>query len=422
MKLSSRRIGRIIVVALAALPVHPAAAGDWPQFRGPSGSGVAAEDGLLETWPEAGPRIVWARPIGVGYSAVTVVGDRLYTMDATAEGEQLLCLDARSGETLWKKALGPFVESELGDGGPRSTPAVAGGLVLAVTSQSRFVALDAADGSPTWEADLTSFGPVPRFGYASSPLVDGDAVILEVGAPKKGPGVVAFHRGTGEILWQALDGPAGYSSALAVEIGGVHQYLFFRRAGQEMVSLGAEGEVLWRHPTPDALSTIVTPVFLPPDHVFISASEDAFGGRMLRVVGDEADFHVEQVWHERLMRNHFNGSVLVDGHLYGFDNGTFRCLDAWTGERRWAKRGFGKGSLVAAGDLLYVLGDGGETALVHATPDAYREAGRAQVMEGRSWTSPSLAGGRLYLRDFDEIACLDVRGDAPTSSESGTGR
>jgi outer membrane protein assembly factor BamB len=117
------------------------------------------------------------------------------------------------------------------------------------------------------------------------------------------------------------------------------------------------------------------------------------------------------------MRNHFNTSVLVGGHLYGFDNGTLRCLDAATGEKRWAKRGFGKGSVVASGDLLYVLSDAGLVVLVRASPEGFEELGRSQVMEGRSWTAPSLANGRLYVRDFDEIVSLDVGGASTKSSQ-----
>lgn len=281
-------------------------------------------------------------------------------------------------------------------------------MVYAISSQARVMALDAADGSLIWDRDLTQMGPVPRFGYAISPLVDGDVVLLELGRKEEGPGVVALDGETGESRWSALSGPAGYSSAIAVEIGGVKQYVIFRAVGREVVGLSRSGEVLWRWLAEGALSAIPMPIFFSPDRLFVSTSEDAFGGVMLRVSESSGTFVAEEIWSERLMRNHFNTSVLVKDHLFGFDNGTLRCLDAETGERRWAKRGFGKGSLIAAGELLYVLSDGGLVALVHATPERYEEAGRIQVMQGRSWTAPSLAHGRLYLRDFDEIVSLEV--------------
>ena len=402
---------------LLAAPLAHAA--DWSQFRGPDRAGVGEEEGLLDSWIDTQPTEVWRQSLGTGYSAVTAVGDRLYTMDADESQEHVLCLDAATGETVWKVDVGPFAPAELGDGGPRSTPTVEAGVVYTATYQSRLLALDAKDGSILWERDLTELGKVPRFGYSVSPLVDEGRVIVEVGDAEKSPGIVALDRQSGETLWSSLEGPAGYSSAVVAQIHGVQQYLLFRRAGQEAVSLSTSGEVLWRFPTPDALATIVVPIFVAPDRVFLSTSDDSFGGHMIRIVHDGGEFRAEEVWSERLMRNHFNTSVLVDGYLFGFDNGTLRCFNAETGERCWAKRGFGKGSVVAADGLLYVLSDAGLVALVRASPEGYEELGRLQVMEGRSWTAPSIANGRLYLRDFDEIVSLDIRGDTATGSQEG---
>lgn len=419
MRSSSRGAARFVLVLSIGLTVaNPVSAADWPQFRGPERLGTLEEAGILESWSADPPTVVWRQPIGTGYSSVAVVGDRLYTMDADESQEHVLCLDAATGETVWRFAAGDFVQAELGDGGPRSTPTVLEGVVYSTTSQAVLFALAAADGEMIWKTDLRQFGPTPRFGYATSALVDGDAVIVEVGDKDKSPGIVALDRETGELLWSSLEGPAGYSSAIVAEIGGVRQYVLFRRAGQEAVGLSTAGEVLWRFPTPEALAAIVMPVFLPPDKIFVSTSDDSFGGHMIRIGVGEDGFVVEELWSERLMRNHFNTSVLVQGHLYGFDNGTLRCLDATTGEKRWGKRGFGKGSVVAAGDLLFVLSDAGLVALVRATPDGFQELGRLQVMEGRSWTAPSIANGRLYLRDFDEIVSLDI-GEGGTASQGG---
>lgn len=395
------------------------AAADWPQFRGPERLGTVAEPELLAAWSEGQPTVVWHRPIGFGYSAITAVGNRLYTMDADQSQEHVLCLEAETGRTLWKVDVGDFVQAELGDGGPRSTPTVDGGVVFAATSQSRLLALGAEDGGSHWEVDLTEFGPVPRFGYAVSPLVDEGVVIVEVGDAEKSPGIVAFDKKTGELGWSTLEGPGGYSSVVAAELHDVRQYLLFRRAGQALVSLSTDGEVLWQHPTPDALAVIATPIVLPPDRVFISTSDDSFGGHMLQVDRRGDGFAVEELWSQRLMRNHFNASVVVDGSIYGFDNGTLRCFGADDGERCWSKRGFGKGSVVAADGLLFVLSDAGLVALVRASPAGYEELGRVQAMAGRSWTAPSIANGRLYLRDFDEIVSLDIRGDAKVVAQEG---
>ncbi len=403
-------VPRYAVIAVATLGAGAAWAGDWPQYRGPARLGVTDGAGLVSAWPVGGPPVVWRRPIGGGYSGVVGVGGRLFTMQADEQEEAVVALSSDSGETLWRVSVGPFVQAELGDGGPRSTPAVAAGTVIAISSQARLVALAAADGELLWEKDLTAWGPVPRFGYAMSPLVDGDVVIIEAGDRDKEPGVLAFDLATGEPRWQALAGPTGYASPVAATIAGVPQYVFARF--REVVGLSPAGEVLWRHETPPH-AAIPMPLVLPGDRVFVSSSEDSFGGLMLRVVGEGEGFRAEELWSQRLMRNHFNSSVAVGGHLYGFDNGTLRCLDAASGERRWAKRGFGKGSLVAAGELLFVLGDGGTVALVRADPAVYREQGRMQLTTGRAWTEPSLANGRLLVRDFDEIVAVDLRADQP---------
>lgn len=382
-------------------------AGDWSEYRGPGRHGVNDESGLLSSWAERAPRELWRRPIGIGYSAVSVADGRLYTMETAGEEEAVVCLDAATGETLWQTAIGPSGSSDMQDDGPRATPTVVDGTVYTASSAARLVALSAADGRVLWERDLQEHGAPPRFGYSTSPLVDGDLVLVETGGAAENPGVVAFDRATGEPRWTALEGPAGYSSPIAIDLGGRRQYVFFRRVNAEVVSLDADGGVLWRHPT-TGLAIITTPIFLPPDRIFVASADDVFGGLMLRVSAIEDGFEVAEVWSERLMRNHFNTSVVIDGFLYGFDNGTLRCLDATTGEMRWAKRGFGKGSVVASGDLLFVLGDDGTLALVRADSEAFEELGRVQAMTGRSWTAPSLAHGRLYLRDFDELVAYDV--------------
>ncbi len=392
-------------LAVSVLAIASAGASDWPQHRGPSRHGTSSETDLLTTWGADGPRHVWRRSIGPGYSGVAAAGDRLYTMASEGGEEKVLCLDAATGATVWEVTLGESKTSDLGDTGPRTTPTLDGDRLYTASSAGTIVALSRADGELLWKREFG--GDAPRFGYSVSPLVDGDLLVLELGATAEVPGVVALDKRTGEERWSALQGPSGYSSPIAVEIGGVRQYVFFRRVGNEVVSLSTAGDVLWKHSTA-ALAVITTPIFYPPDRIFVASADDGFGGSMLKIANTEEGFGVEELWNERLMRNHFNTAVLVGGHLYGFDNGTFRCLDAETGERLWSKRGFGKGSLIAAGDLLFVLSDGGVVALVEATPERYNELSRAQATTGRAWTAPSLSNGRLYLRDFDELVSLEV--------------
>ena len=390
----------------ALLSLLPSVAvAEWSQYRGPERHGAVPAGRFLDSWGEGEPRQLWRSAVGAGFSSITVAAGRVFTMSSNGEEETVLCLDEMSGRTLWELEVGTSSTDKFPEGGPRSTPTVDGDWVYAVSSAARMLALSTADGTIRWQKDLTEWGPAPRFGYSMSPLVDGDLVIVEVGEREKEPGVAALDKRTGETRWTALSGPAGYSSPVVAEIGGVRQYVFSR--GSETVALSTDGELLWRYEGARR-AAIPMPIFVSPDQVFVATADDHFGGVMLRVSEGEEGFEVEELWAERLMRNHFSSSVVVDGHVYGFDNATLRCLDAATGAHRWARRGFGKGSIVAAGDLLFVLGDDGTLALVRASAEGFVEAGRIQAMEGRAWIAPSLANGRLFVRDSDEIVCYDV--------------
>ncbi|MFP5284314.1 MAG: PQQ-binding-like beta-propeller repeat protein [Thermoanaerobaculia bacterium] len=394
-------------LSLALLAAGRAAALDWPQFRGVNRDGVSAETDLPRSWPAEGPQVVWKRAIGEGYSGISVAGGRLYTMDSDATTEYVLALEAGSGKEVWRVPAGPKLIDDMGNG-PRTTPTLDGGTVYAMGSHGRLLALKAADGAKVWEVDLPqAFGAKrPTWGYSGSPLIDGDLLILEAGG-KEGWGVVAFEKATGKVRWGALDGDAAYASPVAMTIGGIRQYVMPRRAGSQTVALRPDGAVLWTHPGP--FSVIASALFVPPDKVYVSGGDDA-GAVLMRIKTEDGRATVEELWKTRAMKNHFNNAVLVGDHLYGFDNATFKCLSVATGEPAWASRGLGKGSLLAAdGDLLIVLSDQGTLLLVEANPGAYTELARFQAMEGKAWTAPALADGRLYLRDQDEIVALEMK-------------
>lgn len=378
---------------------------DWPQIRGPHRDGRSQATGLLRDWPAEGPRLVWRRSIGEAFSGISLANGRLFTMASDAENEFVLSLDPETGEELWRHPFGKVFQSEFG-GGPRSTPTVDGETVYAVSSYGSLAALAANDGQTRWQLDLEAAfaAEVPRFGYSLSVLVDGDLLLIEAGG-KDGKSLVALDKATGDLRFSALDGPASYSSPIIADLGGIRQILFVRRADPGVVALLPNGEVYWTH---EGLRTVITmPLFVSPDRVFLSAGHDATG-IMLRFQLVDGQPQVEEVWRTPRMKNHFNTSIVVDDHLYGFDNATLKCLDAANGEQRWAHRGFGKGSLIAADGLLIILGDDGQVALAEISPEAYREHSRFQALTGKAWTPPTLAQNRLYLRDQDEIACFDL--------------
>ncbi len=385
----------------------PAGASDsnWPRFRGAGGSGVSTETGLLDQWPEKGPKEIWRVPLGSGFSEVAVQGDRLYTQFSAGNQEVIAAFRQSDGGEIWRTILGENLVTELGDG-PRPTPSVADGRVYTMGSAGVLMALDAKNGKVKWQVDLAERfkSHLPHWGLSSSALVDGDLVILEVGGEEAA--FAALDKETGKTVWTALEKSHGYNTPVAMTLDGVHQYIFAPTGAPQIVSLLPDGSVYWTHDWHSG--TIAMPVAVGDDGVFVSASQDV-GGMLLRVRSEEGKPVIEEVWRSREMKNHFSSSLAYDGYIYGFDNGALKCIDAATGERKWAKRGLGKGSLISADGKLFVLSDRGKLVLAMATPEGYQEKGRLQVLEGKTWTAPSLAHGRLFLRDHKNMVCLDVR-------------
>ncbi|MEM1206961.1 MAG: PQQ-binding-like beta-propeller repeat protein, partial [Acidobacteriota bacterium] len=396
-----------------------AATPEWPQYRGPDRNGLSAETGLARSWSEAGPKELWRRPIGAAFSGVVVAKGALYTTTSDDGGDYLVRLAAEDGETVWRTRLAPQYVENFGNG-PRSTPTVDGDRVFALSGDGHLVAVARDDGEVLWRRDLRgeySIEP-PSWGFASAPLVLGGDLILDLGAP--GAGVVAFRKDTGEVRWTAGDGGSAYGSPAVIEAGGQRQLLLLRRAG--LLALTPEGEELWSHDwAPNGGIKPAIPIFVPPDLVVASASY-GIGALAVRLVeGNGGALRTEEVWRSQVMRNHFNSAVLLDGKVYGFDNATLKALDPATGDALWAqRRGLGKGSLIYADGMLIVLTENGTLKLVEATPEAYAELASHPILEGRCWTEPTLAAGRLYLRNREEIVALDLRSDATSAGEATT--
>ncbi|MBT3269471.1 PQQ-like beta-propeller repeat protein [Candidatus Poribacteria bacterium] len=400
------RASACVALAFACLV---ASAGDWPQWRGANRDGVSPERGLTTTWPEGGPPSLWTRAIGEGFSGVSIVGDRVYTMAGQGEDEVVLCLDALTGEDVWRVPIDrKFTEGH--GNGPRSTPTVHDGAVYVLSAWGTLRAIDARYGDPIWEHDLReeyggrSEASEPWRGYATSALVEDDLLVVEVGGPDGGA-VMAFDRVSGEQRWAALSDPPAYSSPIGIEVDRLRQVVLLN--GAAAVGLTLDGLEAWRYPWVTSYDqNVATPVFIAPNRVFISEGYDGKGAAMLEV----ADSGLREVWRSEVMRNDFGSCVLADGFLYGFDGTSLKCIDARDGAERWVKRGYGRGTLIAADDVLIVLGERGQLVVVAAQPDEYVEhAAVKQVIAGKCWTSPSLAHGRLYIRDEKTLIALDLR-------------
>lgn len=389
------------------------AAADWPQFRGPNRDGISPETAVLKSWPGNGPKVLWKAPLGEGYSQVVSVKGRLYAFAQQGAEQVAVAFDGATGKRLWRTRIDREYNDGQGDG-PRSTPTVDGDLVYVLSAHGKLAALRAANGQVAWQHDLRDeYGAdPPQWGISTSPLVEGNLLIVNVGGSGD-KSIVAFDKSNGKPVWTSQADDAGYSAPIAITVRGVRQVIVF--TADAILSLSPkDGRLFWRSGwKTDYDVNAATPIFLPPDKVFVSSGYDT-GSALLQINRT----NVAEVWRSRGMKNQFSSSVLHDGTLYGFDNATFKAIDAATGKELWKQRGLGHGSLILAGGNLVVLSERGKLVLVEATPEAYRELGSTQVLEGKCWTAPSLADGRLYVRNEEQLVALDWK-DAAAPARSG---
>lgn len=389
---------------------------DWPQWRGARRDGVVSAANLALDWPAKGPPPAWQKKIGEGYGSFAVADGRFYTLVREDASEVALCGNLDTGEEIWRYAYDCPYSSGQGSG-PRSTPCLAKGKLYTVGATCVFHCLNATDGSVLWKHDLLGEFQAPNieFGVSFSPTTEGKLLLTNPGGPKNGS-VAAFDKEKGDLVWNTLDDPAGYSSPMAATIGGVRQIIYF--TGVSLVGIAADkGTVLWRFPWITAYNiNAATPILLravkdgqPLQYVFISSNYGK-GCALLKIEGNrKAGFQARPVYEGTQMKNHFSTAVRRGEHIYGFDDTNLTCMSLRTGEVAWKKSGFYKGSLLRVGDDLLILGETGKVALAAAEPSSYQEKASFSALRRRCWTMPILADGRLLLRDEEQVKCYDLR-------------
>jgi outer membrane protein assembly factor BamB len=406
----------LAVLLLGALALSATAA-DWLQWRGVDRAGICTETGLLKTWPEGGPKLIWkATNLGIGYSAVSIAGNRVYTMGDGPEAAEVRALDAATGEIVWSAKAG---KPGQGDGypGPRCTPTVDGERLFAMSQDGELVALERATGKELWRKNMKrDFGGkmMSGWGYSESPLVDGDLLICTPGGPQGT--LLALNKLTGEKVWQSEDikENAAYSSIIVETCGGVRQYIQVTDASVFAVD-AKTGKLLWRGPAPGRVAVIPTPIFAN-DQVFVACGYGV-GCRSFRISKDVEAFKAEPAYDNKVMINHHGGVVKYGDNLYGFSDGKgWTCQDFKTGAAVWQeKEKLGKGAILCADGMLLCRGeDKGTMVLIEASPNGWNEKGRFEQpdrSDKKAWPHPIIANGRLYLRDQDVLLCYDVKGN-----------
>jgi outer membrane protein assembly factor BamB len=389
----------------AVLPPAPATAkdvADWPGFRGPERDGIIRGVRIETDWSASPPVELWRRPIGPGWSSFAVRGDLLYTQEQRGDDEVVACYKVTTGEPVWRhRDAVRFWESN-GGAGPRATPTLSGDRVYTFGATGILNALDANNGAVVWSRNAASDTgkKVPEWGFASSPLVVDDVVIVHAGA------LAAYDLATGNPRWFGPPRGGSYSSPHLATIDGVAQILMLSGAGATSVA-PADGTLLWEHLWPGV--RIVQPALTADGDILINASEFAgIATRRIAVAHGPGGWTVEERWTSTGLKPYFNDFVVHDGHAYGFDGSILACINLEDGTRKWKGGRYGNGQLVLLPeqDLLLVLSEEGELALVKATPDQFTELVRFPAIEGKTWNHPVLVGDVLLVRNGQEMAAF----------------
>ena len=389
--------------ARQSAPVSAAAAGaDWPGFRGPQRDGVVRGVRIVTDWSASPPVELWRRPVGPGWSSFAVGGNRLYTQEQRGEHEVVACYSATTGEPVWThRDAARFYESNAG-AGPRGTPTLSGGRVYTLGATGILNALDARDGAVVWSrnAAADTQTKIPGWGFASSPLVIDDLVVVATAGT-----LAAYDLATGNPRWFGPRGGGGYSSPHRVTIGGVTQIVLMCGPGAVSVA-PADGKPLWQHPL-SSNTRIVQPAQIAGGDLLVSEGEGSYMYRIAVARGD-GGWKVEERWMSEGLKPYFNDFVVHRGHAYGFDNGTLACIDLKDGGRKWAGGNYGSGQLVLLPeqDVLLVVSEQGELALVGAAPDRFTELTRFPAIKGKTWNHPVLAGDVLLVRNAEQMAAF----------------
>lgn len=408
----ARRLTFVLAAALAAAAsqtVSNQAPTDWPQWRGVNRDGKSSDTGLLTEWPAGGPPLVWkAGGAGTGYSSMSVVAGRLYTVGARGGTEYIHAFDVATGKKLWQVANGKEYSNDRGNG-PRGTPTIEGGRLYVLGASGDLTVLDAAKGTRVWSVNvLREFGGSnPRWGLSESPLVTGDRVLVNAGGPNAS--IVAFNKTDGKVIWKSQSDGAGYSSAVTQRVGNTDQAVFFTDRRAVGVDL-RDGRLLWEYPrVANRVANIATPV-VKDNFVFLS-SDYGTGSALLKLDPTGGGVSATEVYFTQEMRNHHSSSILVGDHLYGFSSAILTALRFADGATAWKDRSVGKGSMAFADGHLYLFSEGGVVGLAEATPAGYREKGRFSIQQAGlpTWAHPIIAGGRLYIRDQDTVYAYRVR-------------
>jgi outer membrane protein assembly factor BamB len=393
-----------VLIAIVSGLIASASSADaslgWPQYRGPNRNGISPETGLFASLKE-GAQVVWKASLGTGFTSIAVANGLVFASGNNQDQDTLSAFDEASGAIAWKYSYPAKLDPNQYEGGPNATPTVVGTVVYGFSKDGIAYCLDAKSGKEVWKKNVAQEvgAERPQWGFSGSATVEGQALFLNVG--KYG---CCLDRTTGKVLWKSAGDKSGYATPLPFPVAKPTTLLIFNGAALAGVDPGS-GKMLWEQPWTTSYNVNATDPIIAGNRIFISTGYD-YGCTLI----DLSSGKPREVWRNKAMRNHFNAGVLVDGCIYGFDDTTLKCLDLETGMEKWQQGGLGKGSLASAEGKLVILSDKGELAIADASPMAYKELARTQVLTGKCWTSPAIADHHVFCRNAKgDLVCLAIR-------------
>jgi outer membrane protein assembly factor BamB len=408
----------VLIAALAAAapgtPAATPASRAWPQWGGLDRNFIVPDADLVLTWPSAGPKRIWERPLGDGFSSIVSDGLSLYTLYRDGPDDVVVSLDAATGRTLWDaRYAAPFREQcteQLGPA-PRAAPLIAGDRLIAVSAGGLMNSFDRRTGTKQWTRDLLEGSPdaLRACGFASSPLFYKQTIITTAGGPRRG--VLALDAESGAIVWQSQDFENGYSSPLLIDLDGRPELVVFTSA--EVAGLDPDtGALEWSRPHPsDQGVNVATPVWGADHRLFVSSAYNG-GSRVLELTRSGAQVSAREVWANKRVRIHFCNAVRFGDRIYAsngdFGSAPFAAIDVATGEMTWRDRSVSRSTLIGAGKRLILLDEDGNLALATPGETGLTVHAKAQILQERAWTAPTLVGTTLYVRDRHRIMALDL--------------
>jgi len=385
-------------------PLEAPKEADWPGFRGSKRDSIIHGVRITTDWSASPPVEIWRRPVGPGWSSFAVDGDRIYTQEQRGDEEIVACYNKNTGEPVWAhRDAARFWEATAGPG-PRGTPTLSNGHVYSFGATGIVNALNASDGSVIWSRNAAkdTNTNIPSWGFSSSPLIVDGVVIVAAGGQ-----LIGYNIGTAKPKWKGPKGGGDYSSPHLVTIDGIPQILLLSGLGVTSVAPG-DGTVFWKHELPPGMSArIVQPAVIADGEMLLNQ-----GGRTslrrIAVTHESNGWSVKEQWVSTGLKPHFSDFVIHVGHAFGLDNGILSCIELKNGERKWkgGKYGHGQLLLLADQDLLLILTEKGELALVNARTDQFTEVARVPAIAGKTWNHPVLVGNTLLVRNGEEMAAF----------------